>query len=314
MQFNYEFIKHQKGLPFKTYFVNVRQIPYHWHSDLEIMWVLKGSVKIQSKNGEYLLTQGDVFIVNTYDVHSLYNTEEDNIVLGIQANTQLIKNIVCSYSEICFLEQYIKTDNPKGKQLKIFMANIMLSMHAEGIAALLNSTAVFYNMLAELVNQVKYKSLSQNSLKIKEHDFERLQGIISFINENYQYKISLQQIADMYYISRYHLSRFIKNKLGIGFQEFLNRVRLTHAVEFIYNTDITIIDIAENCGFSDVKYLNKLVKESYGMTPLQLRVKFRQSHTPDNNTKEQFTDIYNESHRLEDSMEGLEVLKAFLKN
>lgn len=277
MQFEYEFIKHHKGLPFFSCFVSVDHVNYHWHADLELMCVLKGAVSIHSRQGDYKLFEGDVFIVNTYEVHTLKHLGNENLLLGLQINTEVAKSFLWSLSEICFVDNYIPKEDNRGQLIKYHMAKLMISLEDNEPEDLLIATSELYQLLSILVNGIEYEKLSQNLVKIKQNDFERLQGIITYVNNHYKEKIRLQQIADMFYISKYHLSHFIKDKLGIGFQDFLNRVRLSYATEAIAGTDKTIVEIAESCGFSDVKYLNKLIKEEYNCTPLKLREYYKKN-------------------------------------
>ncbi len=79
-------------------------------------------------------------------------------------------------------------------------------------------------------------------------------------------KISLQDIADLEHITTYHASHFITKILGISFQDYLNNVRFEHALELIQNSDLSILDICMETGFSSSRYLNKLFEEKMGCT------------------------------------------------
>ena len=68
-----------------------------------------------------------------------------------------------------------------------------------------------------------------------------------------------------------YLSHFIKNKLGITFREYVNRLRLERAADLVANTRMRMIDICIDCGYSDYRYLNKAFLEEFKMTPSQMR-------------------------------------------
>ena len=87
-----------------------------------------------------------------------------------------------------------------------------------------------------------------------------------YIAEHSSEKISLQDIADLEHITTYHASHFITKILGISFQDYLNNVRFEHALELIQNSDLSILDICMETGFSSSRYLNKLFEEKMGCT------------------------------------------------
>ena len=63
----------------------------------------------------------------------------------------------------------------------------------------------------------------------------------------------------------------IKNRLGISFREYVNRLRLERAAYLVVNTQMRMIDVCVECGYSDYRYLNRAFLKEYGMTPAQVR-------------------------------------------
>ena len=303
MQFEYEFIRHQKGLPFRAYFVSVGQISYHWHSDLEIMWVLRGEAYLQTRTGDMVLKAGDIYVVNAYDIHSLYSEDPDNLLLGLQVGGDMVSDFLWNFGEISFEKTFIEKGQAEKTGCYELMAGIMMKLRIARPQDMLRASAMVYELLALITDDLPYMTLSKQRARIKVSDFERLQGIITYVNEHYQEKISLQIVAEQFFISRFHLSHFIKDRLGIGFQVFVNRVRLNHAYDAIMHTDMTMIEIAETCGFSDVKYLTKLVKDAYGVTPMALRKQYHGKEREAGNVKQ--------GHRPMNVEEGFTILGAY---
>ena len=63
---------------------NIVDYPFHFHDDMEIVYVLSGSIVLKSGYYTYTLKQGDMFILNDRDMHSLERTDEDNMVMMLQ--------------------------------------------------------------------------------------------------------------------------------------------------------------------------------------------------------------------------------------
>lgn len=75
---------------------------------------------------------------------------------------------------------------------------------------------------------------------------------------------SLKDIAEMEHISPCHASHFIRNMFGISFQEYLNSIRFDHALRLFSQTDLNILDICMESGFSSSRYLNQMLEKNFG--------------------------------------------------
>ena len=103
-----------------------------------------------------------------------------------------------------------------------------------------------------------------------------ISDVVSFIKENYQTTITLQQLADMHFISPEHLSRTFKKETNFGFNEFISLVRLQHAEYMLKaRNGRSIAEIAYSCGFNDSNYFSDKFKRTYGMSPLQYSNSFK---------------------------------------
>ena len=80
-------------------------------------------------------------------------------------------------------------------------------------------------------------------------------------------RISLNDLASEFHLSNAYLSRYLKKQLGTNFIDYLNSVRLHHALEELLYTDATITRAALDNGFANTAVFNKLFKASYNTTP-----------------------------------------------
>ena len=94
---------------------------------------------------------------------------------------------------------------------------------------------------------------------------------IDFIAEHYQHDISIQDIADELGISRYHLCRVFKESQGMTLLEYIAEVRMRHAKQLLEETDLSVSEVARQVGFNNVTYFHKRFKQSFGITPNQIR-------------------------------------------
>lgn len=110
-------------------------------------------------------------------------------------------------------------------------------------------------------------------LEMNEPMLERFQEICEYFDRNYEKKITLDDLASHLGLSRSYLSEFMIKK-SIGFTRFLAYIRANKSEWYLINTDHTIVEISEECGFSDPQYYYKAFKEWYKCTPKQFREKY----------------------------------------
>ena len=79
-----EKIIYKDELPINVVTANIDKYPIHFHDDMEVVYVLEGSISLRNGYYTYTLKQGDIFILNDREMHSFENTGEDNMVMMIQ--------------------------------------------------------------------------------------------------------------------------------------------------------------------------------------------------------------------------------------
>lgn len=97
---------------------------------------------------------------------------------------------------------------------------------------------------------------------------------ISFIEENYENNITLQDVADYVSISKNYLSMLFKQETGINFVTYLNHYRIEKAKQLLTTTNMKIYEIADRIGFYSPYYFSKVFKEQTKMQCKEYREKF----------------------------------------
>ena len=105
---------------------------------------------------------------------------------------------------------------------------------------------------------------------IKEGREERLVEIISSIQTNYM-DITLESLAEEFHLSKPYLSKYIKDKSGMTFQEVVRNERMKRAKNLLKETDQTVENVALSVGYENVEHFNRLFKKFSGMTPVQYK-------------------------------------------
>ncbi len=123
------------------------------------------------------------------------------------------------------------------------------------------------------------QNYAQNRIPEAQRVSEKVLEIIE--NEFSDEKLSLFRIAHRLNISHGHLSTLIKKTLGRNFKELLTERRMTKAHEMTVTTNLKILQIAKECGYSDQYHFSFAFKKYYGISPQRLREKTQHSSAPD---------------------------------
>jgi YesN/AraC family two-component response regulator len=94
---------------------------------------------------------------------------------------------------------------------------------------------------------------------------------VTYINNNYSEKITLEQVASNIFLSPTYFSKIFKQELGLSFSNYLNRVRIEKAKSLLLHESIPIVDISDIVGFVDQAYFSKVFKKLVGVTPSEYR-------------------------------------------
>lgn len=100
---------------------------------------------------------------------------------------------------------------------------------------------------------------------------EKVRDIQNYIDTHFSEKISLDDLAEQFFISKFHLSREFKKLTGTTIGNYLTAQRVSHAKKQLRFTRLSLDAIAGECGLSDTSYFVKVFKNAEGMTPGEYR-------------------------------------------
>lgn len=129
------------------------------------------------------------------------------------------------------------------------------------------------NLLNTLITQAL--TLEKLDIKINRNiNSEKINQIKQYIDKNFKKKLSLDNIAKKFYISKYYMSREFKKNYGITINNYVVNKRTTLAKELLRFTDKSIGEIGQLCGIIDNSYFNKVFQKNENMSPSEYRKKW----------------------------------------
>lgn len=117
-----------------------------------------------------------------------------------------------------------------------------------------------WEMFERIIDVLKYENVKG--------DEELIVKITKFIKSNYQRDLSLQEMADIFNISTFYISRLFRMKKGITFKEYINTLRIEKAKQILLDDpDITVIELAKQVGYNRSETFYRVFKSIEGDTP-----------------------------------------------
>ena len=113
-------------------------------------------------------------------------------------------------------------------------------------------------------------TLAENE-NLREGREERIVDIIKYINGHYS-EVTLENLAENFNLSRPYISKYIKSRTGMNFQDVVREARMRKARTLLKESGQTVESIAADVGYESVEHFNRLFKKSYGITPVQFRM------------------------------------------
>ena len=241
------------------------------HQEPEIIYVLKGTVAITIDQDKYHLNEGDFLLINANKPHSVVNTVKDVLCARFMFDYPMMMEYMKTDQLLFWCNTVVDKDEAY-KPLRKIMDQILNMYFEEMSEEKFHLHSLYYEMIYLLVSNFMVK-ISDNRIKNSENEEDvRIFEVKNYIQANYYKQISLNDLADKLHLSYAYLSKYIRKHLGLSFTEYLNNIRLYHALDELIHTDKKIISIAVDSGFPTSTAFNKSFKELYKKTPSEYRL------------------------------------------
>lgn len=269
--------------PFKYYNEDIwlfdfHCIDWHWHSEVEFVFIEKGTAEFLVGSGRYVLTEGTGIFINSQVIHR-FEASESVIIPNIVFSPSLL-----SAEDSLIYRKYIQPLLDSSVECLIFSPEVPWQKEV-----LKNLLLVFDVQDTESIGEIKtvelllkiwetvYKnaniSESIPAAKATAHTQAQLQIMMQYIHKNYSEHITLADIAQTVSVSKSSALNIFNKYLRISPVSYLINYRLKRAAKLLASTDSSIYSIASNTGFENVGYFCRSFKELFGVTPSEYRKK-----------------------------------------
>ena len=256
-------------------FANMKALG-HWHDDLEIVLALKGNIGYEVNGRKFILREGDAMVINSQQMHYPYSADgSDGEYLCVLFQPQILtgsKFIAEKYISSILQPPYITEkiflrSNNEHRAVLAAIDKFLEIPQVEGYEFEFLSCALnFWAQWFKFLNReplISYQNINSG--------IEIQKRMVNFIYQNYQKKISLDEIAKAGNVCKSVCCKMFKEYLGKTPIDFLNSYRIQIATKFINDSKLSILEIAFNCGFNTPSYFAAVFLKVKGCTPSKYR-------------------------------------------
>ncbi len=271
----------QPGFAYNTYLCTIPQdfdrVNPHWHEQMELIYIKKGSGTVSVNLENYPVSAGCVVPVLPGELHAIegdegVRMEYENIIfsLGLLDSTEAddwCRGVLNRLrSGALRFERPIRpgTEFHRAVSAALDGADAACEAKEQGYALLVKS------QLFMLLHALHTHRLSDAAPHPKE-DAEKLKGLIAYVKEHFRESISVADAAAVAGYSPSHFMRIFRQVTGRTFVNYLTDYRLSAAVYYLKETDEDIGAVAANCGFENISYFIRRFRRKYGTSPGRYR-------------------------------------------
>lgn len=251
---------------------------WHWHPEIEITYVQKGTMCYKVNHMVYHLKEGDIVFNNSGALHSgTMENQKDCAYIPVTFDSRLIYGFFQSTINSKYVDPVIQDsmlpaiciDQSESwhKPFREYLLRIIALDEKKPDFYELDITICLQSMWRLLLEHITYEPQTsrENSL-----EYDRIKKILSYIEENYQNKITLNDIAGHIHLCESECTRLFKRHMNTTLFAFLQEYRIERSLEFLQD-DQPVSAVADKAGFSDPNYYSKVFAKIKGCSPREYR-------------------------------------------
>lgn len=239
---------------------------YHQEGDqgcwYKMLWCVKGRGCLHFDDQSAEITEGDLFFMPKAYPHEYCPIERRWTVRWVVFDGFEIERTLCELG----LDRPVIVRGCELKELNKLFDKAMLTLRADRINGVFRCSGLCYDMILELHRSVQNETM--NGVGVKN---EILLPVINHIEENFRRDLPITELVELSGVSHQYLGRIFRQATGASIEKYIQKRRLWEAKHLLLETDGSIGEIAERCGFRDSGYFSTVFRRAEGMSPVSYR-------------------------------------------
>lgn len=281
MSLNVKYERKSKDIEFLRGTDSLSNLP-HLHRDLEMICLFSGDTVAYADTVRCELHAGDIFLSFPNQIH-YYERGLHEEHVGFIFKPDLLPELMETFT-MGLPQSPVISGALDVPQLRALVEALYSTRERENDAHIANLRRGYLLALGvELIQRMTV-------VKIPAGDSNSLRAIVSFCSRNYAENLSLSLLEEKLHLNKFYISHLISGKLGLGFNDYVNSLRVSEACRYLLNSDHSITEIGALVGFNTPRTFNRAFIKQMGMSPTEYRRR-RQSDTNASGVARAFAEI-----------------------
>ena len=245
----------------------------HFHTELELLYLEHGELEVISLGTTYHIQSGDLCVFMPGQIHGYHASDicREYVIKIDASNSEDHIDLAAMRSDSPILHGDETLNHVLRDQL--VKAVRLAQEKPAGYAFLVNSLA--NHIVFDLIDSGILKPFDAESSERHIKRLTFLQNVNDYISDNFSKDITLESAADHCGYSVSYFAHFFKSIAQCSFMQYLTRLRLQRAIEQLRAApQATLSEIADNCGFRDVRAFSRAFHMHFGLTPSRYRAEY----------------------------------------
>ncbi len=228
----------------------------HIHPHLELIYLTQGSAVAHADTGSFLLEAGGLFLSFPNQIHFYHVCSPLQGYMMI-FSPDLLSDFKKAFEKQVPVDSVLPEDRlPADTAGRI--QKIVAAYQSEQPLKQVIMKGHLMALLAEILPEfpMTEATATQDTVKV----------LLNYCIENYTEALSLDKVSQELHLSKYYICHVFKERMGIGFADFINNLRIEHACSLL-GQGSAITDVAYASGFSSIRTFNRVFAKSMGMSP-----------------------------------------------
>lgn len=252
--------------------------PRHWHGDVEIIEVLRGSVHATVGEQSYRLRAGEVLLIPSGQPHSLsMGAESERYIYQFQLSPVLGVSSFGMLRRLLLTPLLLTPEMPVTAQVRGVLAEVVEEAWRRGALSDLRIYGALLRLYALLGDAWSRGEVGNGAPAQRAANQVIMGDAVSYIGRHYMEPLSLEQMAARAGFSPCYFSRLFRRYTGVTFLQFLTRKRLSSACHLLAFSDLPVAQVWTQAGFASVASFNRAFREERHQTPSAYRRASRES-------------------------------------
>ena len=270
------------SIPVRAYITNYQgHVNPHLHNEVELLYMLSGTMTVQVMGEEFLLRWGEVVLINSHVVHATITHDPNAYMCLLQFNPDVLvhSSLASEYKYVipflCQNRFHFKVIRPQDgdqqREIAMLLTDTANEFQYKDTGYEIMIKANLYRLLAlmfrnrMITSDMPLPAPREDLLKSK------LARVIEYVEKHYDEPIEVAQVAKLVNLNPDYFCRLFKSATGQPFIQYLNNVRISVAERLLLTTDRLITDILVETGFSSLSYFNRTFRKIKHCCPSEYR-------------------------------------------